>query len=99
MHTVSDQGGIKGRLPESEQANDVGPENHQRGEASAADAVPPVMVQKSPRIALSGLIDTQLPDTQLPDTQLHDTQLTDTEAAVDEFLMGAQYQLLQSGRG
>ena len=91
MHTVSDQGGIKGRSPESEQANDVGPENHQQGGVVAADAAPPVMVQKSPSVALSGLIDTQLthtqlpdtqlPDTQLPDTQLPDTQLTNTEAA------------------
>ena len=53
MHTVSDQGGIKGRSPESEQTNDVGPENHQGGEASAADTAPPVMVQKSPSVALS----------------------------------------------
>ena len=69
MHTVSDQGGIKGRLPESEQTNDVGPENHQRGEVVAADAAPPVMVQKSPSVALSGLIDTQLTDTQPTDIE------------------------------
>jgi hypothetical protein len=62
MHTVSDQGGIKGRLPESEQANDVGPENHQGGEASAADPSHPVMVQKG--VAIPKPKDTPQPATE-----------------------------------
>lgn len=72
MRPVSDKGGVQGNSSELGRTGDAGLENHQRGEAPAAGAATPAMVQKSIGVAFPKPKDTPLTDAPLAATEVAD---------------------------
>ena len=72
MQPVSDKGGVQGNSSELGRTGDAGLENHQRGEAPAAGAATPAMVQKSIGVAFPKPKDTPLTDAPLAATEVAD---------------------------